>query len=83
MKKVLVISLCIILVIGIITASAISLSNYTKIGEKTSIDTKGICNEKVCDKDTPKTISLQDSNLKIDVLKDNKTGKEILNIYSK
>ena len=81
MNKILIMSLVIISIIGVVVASAISLSNYVKIGKKTSIDTEGICNEKVCDKNTPKSLLLQDSGLKIDVLKDNKTNKEILNIH--
>ncbi len=82
MKKILLITLGIILLVGIITASAISFSNYSKVREKTEIETEGICDEKECDKNTPKNLSLSGSNLKIDVLKDPKTNREVLNIYS-
>lgn len=81
MKKILLISLGIILLVGIVTS--ISLSDYSKVRDKNEIETKGICDEKRCDKNTPTTLSLEDSGLQIDVLKDSKTGKEVLHIYGK
>ncbi len=81
MKKILLISLGIFLLIGIVTA--ISLSDYSKVREKTEIETDGICKEKICEKNTLKTLSLENSNLKIDVLRDSKTNKEVLHIYGK
>ncbi len=91
MKKILIISLGVIILIGIVTVSAISLIGYSKIGERTTIDAKSICNEKVpehanqnaCGNNIQNSISLQNSNLKIDVLRNNQTNKEILHIYSK
>ncbi len=80
-KKILLISLGIIILVGIVTA--ISLSDYSKVREKTEIETKGICDEKECDKNTPTTLSLENSGLKIDVLRDSKTNKEVLHIYGK
>ena len=71
----------IILLVGMVTA--ISLSNYSKVSEKTSVETKGICNEKECDKNTPSNISLENSGLKLDVLRDAQTGEEILNIHAR
>ncbi len=86
MKKILLISLGIIILVGIVTAislSNIDLSKYTKVRDKIKIETKGICDEKRCDKNTPTTLSLEGSGLKIDVLRNNNVNKEILHIYGK
>lgn len=81
MNKILLISFGILLLVG--TVTAISLSDYSKVREETQIKTDGICGEKVCDKNIHSTLSLENSGLKIDVLKDSKTNKEILHIYGK
>ncbi len=80
----------IIILIGIVTG--VSLSKYSKVGERTTIDRKGACNEYVnenanehaCGNNNPKnSLSLENSGLQIDVLKEGNVNKEVLHIYSK
>ena len=69
-----------------------NLPGYHKIGERNNIDVKGICNEQIPEQansnacgnnnNNPNNISIEDTNLKIDVLRHNQTNKEILHIYS-
>ena len=83
MKKIYITIIVGIFLLGVITASVISFSQYSKVSEKTEIKTEGVCKEKVCEKNTPKTLSLENSGLQIDVLRDSKNNKEVLHIYPK
>lgn len=89
MKKIYLALIVGILLVGIITAS-ITLSNYIKVREKTIISTDLFCKEeqklsilnKSCNEKTPQNLSLSNTNLKIDVLEDKETKREVLKIYS-
>lgn len=78
MNKILLITTIALLLVGVVFAGGVKLVKGEKIKSIKEID----CNKKL-DEDCTKKIKIKDDNpLRIDLINDTNTGREVMHIYS-